>query len=189
MNNEQLRPNGASMPTDTAEVIAQFNVRPRREDRGGARIRESWPATVSGRPSTPSRGSPPAFAMQKVEGSSPFIRRKARACRRLRNGSDRTRTRDLRRDRPLPRSRHERRWAPDRSVHAVSRIRVAATPHGCAGWFQTIAARDRPTLCRRASPRTRGGRLLEAGLLPAGRATAQRAALSIRGTGRACCLQ
>src|SRR5262249_18663625 len=52
-------------------------------------------------------------------------RQKIPICRYF-SGSDGTRTRDLRRDRPLPGSRHGRRWAPDRSVHAVSRLYLAA---------------------------------------------------------------
>jgi len=39
-------------------------------------------------------------------------------CRHFEDGSDGTRTRDLRRDRPLRESRGGRRRAPDRSVHA-----------------------------------------------------------------------
>jgi hypothetical protein len=32
--------------------------------------------------------------------------------------------------RPLPGSRHERRWPRDRSIDAVSRLRTASNPHG-----------------------------------------------------------
>jgi len=42
-------------------------------------------------------------------------------CRLFEDGSDGTRTRDLRRDRPLRGSRGERRWTRHRSVHAALR--------------------------------------------------------------------
>jgi hypothetical protein len=50
--------------------------------------------------------------------------------RGVKSGSDGTRTRDLRRDRPLRGSQRERRWLRDPSIHAGSRALGVARPHG-----------------------------------------------------------
>jgi hypothetical protein len=65
-------------------------------------------------------------------------------CRNFESGSDGTRTRDLRRDSPLRRSRHRRRLTRDRSVDEGSwRLRLfGGMP--TSSWFQTFAARVLP---------------------------------------------